>query len=59
MDNNDYNNMTINELESIQQDLTEQFEEYKKVLAEVYTEMGQLSEEYEKITQSIKQKNGQ
>lgn len=58
MENNDYNNMTISELESVQHNLTEQFEEYKKVLAEIYTEMGNLSEEYEKINKIICQKNG-
>ena len=56
---NDYNNMTVYELMAVQQELTMQFEEYKKVVAEIYSEMGKLSEEYNNITQIINKKNEQ
>lgn len=54
-----YDEMTVQELKSAQQDLTMQFEEYKKVVAEVYVEMAKLSEEYNKIINIIAKKNGQ
>lgn len=55
----EYENMTVYELKAVQQELIGQFEEYKKVLADVYTEMGNLSELHEKITKIIESKNGQ
>ena len=59
MEDKGYDEMTVYELKAVQQELTEQFEEYKKVLAEVYTEMGKLSDEYNEITEIINKKNGQ
>ena len=59
MENTEYNEMTVYELKAVQQELASQFEEYKRILSEVYNAMGELSDEYNKITEIINQKNGQ
>lgn len=56
---NTYDKMSIEELEAERESLEAQFDAYKSMLAEIYAEMGTISEEYNRITEIINdRKNG-
>lgn len=56
---NTYDKMSIEELETERESLEAQFDAYKSMLAEIYAEMGALSDAYSTISEIINnRKNG-
>lgn len=58
MENTEYDKMTNEELQAEQASLSEQYDAYQAVVFEAYQNMKELGEEYEKITEILKQRNG-
>ncbi len=53
----DYDKMTNEELEKELKDTEYKFNQYKEILKQVYNDMSELSENYNKIEQILKDRN--
>ena len=53
----DYDKMTNEELEKELKDTEYKFNKYKEILKQVYSDMSELSENYNKIEQILKDRN--